>query len=33
VDHYRETMALLNRQEAAIAQFFPTTSKRVLAAR
>jgi predicted transcriptional regulator len=33
VDHYRETVALLNKQEAAIAQFFPTTGKRSLLVR
>ena len=32
VDHYRETLNQLNRQEAVIAQFFPTTSKRLLLA-
>jgi predicted transcriptional regulator len=32
VDHYRETMQLLNKQEVALAQFFPTTVKRTLVA-
>jgi predicted transcriptional regulator len=30
VDSYRETMSLLNKQEAALAQFFPTTARRQL---
>ena len=32
VDNYRETIALLNKQEAALAQFFPTTVRRPLVA-
>jgi len=32
VDTYRETVALLNKQEAALAQFFPTTERRPLVA-
>jgi predicted transcriptional regulator len=32
-DHYRETVNLLDKQEAALAQFFPTSPKRVLASR
>jgi predicted transcriptional regulator len=32
VENYRETVALLNKQEAALAQFFPTTAKRSLVA-
>jgi len=30
VDSYRETISLLNKQEAALAQFFPTTARRPL---
>jgi hypothetical protein len=29
-DHYRETVNLLGKQEAALAEFFPTTAKRTL---
>jgi len=29
-DHYRETVNLLDKQEAALAQFFPTNPKRLL---
>jgi predicted transcriptional regulator len=33
-DHYRETVNLLDKQEAALAQFFPTSSpKRIMASR
>ena len=32
-DHYRETLNLLGKQEAALAEFFPTTAKRTLVAR
>ena len=32
-DHYRETVSLLNKQEAALAQFFPNEVKRQVAAR
>ncbi len=32
-DYYRETVNLLNKQEAALAQFFPTPPKRTVAAR
>jgi predicted transcriptional regulator len=31
VENYRETVALLNKQEAALAQFFPTNERRPLA--
>lgn len=32
-DHYRETVNLLDKQEAALAQFFPSSSKRILTSR
>ena len=32
-DHYRETVNLLGKQEAALAEFFPTTAKRTIVAR
>ena len=32
-DRYRETVSMLNKEEAALAQFFPTTVKRTLVAR
>jgi len=31
-DHYRETVNMLNKQEAALAQFFPTQVKRAISA-
>jgi len=32
-DHYRETVNLLGKQEAALAEFFPTSAKRTVVAR
>ena len=32
-DHYRETINLLDKQEAALAQFFPNAARRIYAAR
>jgi len=32
-DHYRETINLLDKQEAALAQFFPNAARRIYASR
>jgi predicted transcriptional regulator len=32
-DHYRETVNMLNNEEAALAEFFPTSAKKIFASR